>query len=323
MNRKFDFSRGSWAPGILILVLAVTAVWSARNLLRVDEGPSMPRVSVIVEDSSSDRWTAFRLGLDQAAAEYGVDVSFAASASFEGPEDQKNLISQEISNGAEALILVPCGTEDTDILPEGVSETRKIVYVQSDVVRDISPDTAVVKPPAGEMGRALGEMLLEQCTGPSIVVLAEDTERYSRGEVLQGLRETVEGAGGSIFVMETEGEVTPDILAGVESHDLIAVIGDSLLEQTAALIAADSSGRGRLFGIGCSPSSISWLDRGVISGMIIPNDFTMGYQSLARLAQRLSNDIPVMEDLETGYTCVYTDQVHDSEMEKLLFPLVQ
>ena len=80
---------------------------------------------------------------------------------------------------------------------------------------------------------------------------------------------------------------------------------------------------GRLFGIGCSPSNISYLDRGVISGMIIPNEFTMGYQSLAQLSRCLSNDIPVMKDIEIGFSGVLTEEVHDPENEKLLFPVVQ
>jgi ribose transport system substrate-binding protein len=81
--------------------------------------------------------------------------------------------------------------------------------------------------------------------------------------------------------------------------------------------------RGKLYGIGCSPTAVSCLDRGTISGMVIPNEFTMGYQSMAQLSQRMSRDLPSLGDIQVGYACVKTEHVHDPDMEKLLFPLVQ
>ena len=105
MKRKFDFLKEPWGANIIILLLITVALWAAYNLLHTGEEKTMPRVSVIVEDSSNERWTAFRLGIDQAAREYGVDVAFIASPEFESAQDQKNLISQEAAGGADALIL--------------------------------------------------------------------------------------------------------------------------------------------------------------------------------------------------------------------------
>ena len=57
--------------------------------------------------------------------------------------------------------------------------------------------------------------------------------------------------------------------------------------------------------------------------MVIPNEFTMGYQSMAQLSKRMSKDLPALSDIQVGYACVKTENVHDPDMEKLLFPLVQ
>ena len=320
MKRKFDFLKEPWGANIIILLLITVALWAAYNLLHTGEEKTMPRVSVIVEDSSNERWTAFRLGIDQAAREYGVDVAFIASPEFESAQDQKNLISQEAAGGADALILSLYDSEMTDI----GTNTMKTVFVETDGIRDSSAGSAAVVPSGRKMGEALGEMLLKKSgPAPYVSVFIGNLLRYSEKEMLQGLTETVEGAGGSILLIETDREYMMTALTRSKEADAIAVLEDPLLMRAAELSVSEELPGGRLFGIGCSPSNISYLDRGVISGMIIPNEFTMGYQSLAQLSRCLSNDIPVMKDIEIGFSGVLTEEVHDPENEKLLFPVVQ
>ena len=320
MKRKFDFLKEPWGANIIILLLITVALWAAYNLLHTGEEKTMPKVSVIVEDSSNERWTAFRLGIDQAAREYGVDVAFIASPEFESAQDQKNLISQEAAGGADALILSLYDSEMTDI----GTNTMKIVFVETDGIRDSSAGSAAVVPSGRKMGEALGEMLLKKSgPAPYVSVLIRNLLRYSEKEMLQGLTETVEGAGGSILLIETDREYMMTALTRSKEADAIAVLEDPLLMRAAELSVSEELPGGRLFGSGCSPSNISYLDRGVISGMIIPNEFTMGYQSLAQLSRCLSNDIPVMKDIEIGFSGVLTEEVHDPENEKLLFPVVQ
>ena len=320
MKRKFDFLKEPWGANIIILLLITVALWAAYNLLHTGEEKTMPRVSVIVEDSSNERWTAFRLGIDQAAREYGVDVAFIASPEFESAQDQKNLISQEAAGGADALILSLYDSEMTDI----GTNTMKIVFVETDGIRDSSAGSAAVVPSGRKMGEALGEMLLKKSgPAPYVSVFIGNLLRYSEKEMLLGLTETVEGAGGSILLIETDREYMMTALTRSKEADAIAVLEDPLLMRAAELSVSEELPGGRLFGIGCSPSNISYLDRGVISGMIIPNEFTMGYQSLAQLSRCLSNDIPVMKDIEIGFSGVLTEEVHDPENEKLLFPVVQ
>ena len=220
----------------------------------------------------------------------------------------------------QTLILSLYDSEMTDI----GTNTMKIVFVETDGIRDSSAGSAAVVPSGRKMGEALGEMLLKKSgPAPYVSVLIRNLLRYSEKEMLQGLTETVEGAGGSILLIETDREYMMTALTRSKEADAIAVLEDPLLMRAAELSVSEELPGGRLFGIGCSPSNISYLDRGVISGMIIPNEFTMGYQSLAQLSRCLSNDIPVMKDIEIGFSGVLTEEVHDPENEKLLFPVVQ
>ena len=154
---------------------------------------------------------------------------------------------------------------------------------------------------------------------PSVAVLTGNLRRYSQKEMMRGLAETVEAAGGTVWPMETEGKELSEVMEVAESCDFIAVLEDALLVKAAAQAASEAPKRAGLYGVGCSPSNISYLDQGVISGMVVPNEFSMGYQSLSQLSQCLSNDIPAMKDIEVGFTSVRSDEVHTKANEKLLF----
>ena len=333
MKRKNDYLQGTVGGMLIVLLLIAVALWAAGNLLKTGEDKVQQRVSVIVEDSNNERWTAFRLGLDQAAEEYGVDVTFVTSTGFGSAEEQENLIVQEAATGTDALILSLYDSEETDIGPGAM----KYVFVETDGIRDNSAGTAAVIPSGYKMGKALGEMMLtdsrkttagedmgktasvSDALPPSVAVLTGNLRRYSQKEMLQALTETVEEAGGTVLALETEGKELSSVMEQAEGCDLIAVLEDTLLAQAAALAATEEPGEGRLYGVGCSPSNISYLDRGVIRGMVVPDEFSMGYQSLSQLSQCLSNDIPVMKDIEVGFTSVRSDEVHTKANEKRLF----
>ena len=364
MKRKNEYPGTSWGAVIIIILLITAALWAAWNLLRTGDDRVRPKVSVLVEDSNNERWTAFRLGLEQAATEYGADVTYITSTGFSSAGELKSLLSQEAAAGTNAMILSLYDSEETDF-GEGA---MKLVYVETDGIRDSSAGTAAVVPDGCKMGHALGEMMLEDAgqagngepdgsagqagngepdgsagqTGnsdpdrsagqagnddrsaggrpaPSVAVIAGNLRKFSEKEMLQGLTETVESAGGSIRILESNGEEPAALMEQAAGCDMIAVLEDALLVQAAATAASGEEGERRLYGVGCSPSSITYLDRGVISGMVVPNEFTMGYLSLAQLSQYLANDILQMKDIEVGFTCVRSDEVHEKANEKLLF----
>lgn len=337
MKRNNGFFQSAFGAFTIVVLLITVALWAAFNLLKTEEERTQPKISVLVEDSGNERWTAFRLGLDQAAEEYGVDVTFIASTGFNSAEDQKSLISQEAAAGTEGLIVSLYDSGET----EPASGAMKLVFVETDGIRDSSAGTAAVVPSGQKMGVALGEMMLEDfrqssagnepgkaapmgsAKAPSVAVIAGNLRRYSEKEMRQGLTETIEGAGGTVLTLQTGAEELSAVMERTKNCDLVAVLEDALLVQAAALAAQEKQGESALYGIGCSPSAISYLDRGVISGMVVPNEFTMGYQSLSQLSQCLANDIPVMKDIEVAFTCVRTEEVHSSTNEKLLFLPIQ
>ncbi len=63
--------------GMLILMLVAVIIWAFYNMLNVGKQGRSYRVSVVVErGNNSDRWTSLRQGLEQAARDYNISLSF-------------------------------------------------------------------------------------------------------------------------------------------------------------------------------------------------------------------------------------------------------
>ena len=78
-----------------------------------------------------------------------------------------------------------------------------------------------------------------------------------------------------------------------------------------------------LYGAGCSEKLAYYIDNGTIASMILPNEFSMGYQSLTDLAAKLRNRMMVLEDREQDFNVVHQDNLFRDENQRILFPIVQ
>ena len=63
------------------------------------------KVAVIVKALNSDFWHSVKSGVDAAATEYNVDVTFWGPGSEEDYEAQNRLIDNAVRDGADAIVL--------------------------------------------------------------------------------------------------------------------------------------------------------------------------------------------------------------------------
>ena len=109
-------------------------------------------------------------------------------------------------------------------------------------------------------------------------------------------------------------KATPDILAALDS-DAMEMALDWLTEggQT-----PDCS----LYGEGRSERAVYYLDRGHIQGMIVPDEYAMGYESAQLIQKQLEHTESSTTQIETGFISVTKEKMYDKEAEKILFPVV-
>ena len=91
--------------GIIIMILVCVIALEAYNSLNNNKEENEYLVTVIVDDSSSDRWTSFREGIEQGAKDYNIRLNVVSTGKFGSAKDEYQIVNREIDNSTEGIII--------------------------------------------------------------------------------------------------------------------------------------------------------------------------------------------------------------------------
>ncbi|MCD8189445.1 MAG: substrate-binding domain-containing protein [Clostridiales bacterium] len=310
--------------GFCLAAVAVI-VFSAYQLVNMGRQEVSYEVSVVVNDSSNDRWIAFKEGLEQGAEDYSIHLNVVTTADFESLEDEETVIEREIAGGAEGIIVQLCASTGTEELLQEYETSVALVLVETDA--EPTETYAAALPDNEGIGAALADAAAEDAdgalTGKTIGILAGNQEQLAMQQRLDSFVQAAQAAGGDILwtLEAARGDDDPlaqqlaeqpvDILAALENDETERAVDALLSAQLETL----------LYGVGCSEKNVYYLDKGTITGLVVPNEFNMGYQSVALMAGRLQSR--KTERVETGFVIVDKATMYDTDNQKVLFPIVQ
>ena len=313
---------------VLTLFLFVVIVWAPAGMLKADHQNSEHKVSVILDNCSSDRWISLRQGLEQAAEEHHVVINYVSTDTALRIDEQIDLINTEIENGAEGIIVRMIASDDCVEEMESISQRTALMLLES----DIGPEDvyALTAPDNQELGRALANAILDrfgqELSERQIGILYGNQSLISMQQRLKGLEEVL--SENNTRIVWRRRSVTKDNyqeLQRIDSADIIVALGNDETEQMADYIMmTDHGDRERyLYGIGCSEKVVYHLDKGLIDMLVVPNDFSMGYQSMEAIAKQLRYHLSAPNGSKVDYLIINKQNLYDEENQKVLFPIVQ
>ena len=313
----------------VLLLLSLLASTSALIMSGMSEEPV--KVSVVVDDSSSVRWASFLSGLEQAAKDTGIKVNVVSTTKNMTIEQQYALINEEINSGADGIILQPASSRGTEDMITDISRKAVLLLVDTsaDMEVDVEGRSACIQVDNVELGRALANeiriSLGNDLSGQTIGIVAGSQKQNCIAERLQGFTENIESSGAKIawtdnsiinvtdkimLRMQTE---PVDILVALDNAGLESACEYGLRQETAPYI----------FGEGTSIKVVSYLDDGIITSMVVPNEYYMGYQSITAVARRHENRLTPMENETIGFRVVNRDNLFDESNQRILFPVIR
>ena len=164
--------------------LVVTILFCSVMLVR-GTGEKRYQVSVIVSDSSQDRWVPLKAGLTQAARDNNIDLSYVYTDYIDDVFTQTALINQEIADGADGIITDFCLSMGTaDIVRNIIARVPvEFIITNVDADADISGNYATVMTDNVEVGRAIGNELVidygDRLKGMKIGIIAGNQQQYA------------------------------------------------------------------------------------------------------------------------------------------------
>lgn len=311
-------------------VLAVMVAVLAFLMYREQKGEPLRKVSVILPDSDSGQWSAFRYGLRMAAEDQGVEMFVVSIGDKMTVHEEIKTINYEIDNGADAVIVLPVPGTDAEAKLKKAAKKIPVMLVESTASkRREDSELPTTQPDNYAMGKTLAEEILADYNGKlkgktlGIVMVGGGSEAIiSR---LNGFQETLKGTGVKISwsVSGSFREGEEDSLVTKPRVDLVAALDNDSLITAGEYAAANNLHGALLYGIGNSTEVVYYLDTGAVECLVVPDDFSVGYQSLTEVAENLSHIFHKMENHTLSYTVLRKEELFAKENQEILFTMSQ
>ncbi len=310
--------------GMILILLFLMS--STELIIKEQENPVYP-ISIVVEEASDENYVNFRKGMDRAAIELNADVRFVTLYDSNDPVQQINMAVREQQEGARAIILAPVNELEVESALTDKRVTAPLVLFGAELPLDRI--AAVVTVDYYEMGQMLGMQVAEKQTASCPVYLFRSGgENTVKRRFEDGIRSVLEPAGYELRMIAGDDKelfrktIEELVYPGREKALIIALDQKSLSE--AADILADSTVYSSqvigLYGRGTSSPILNYLDRGIITGLCVTDDFSAGYLCVGTAVEAVTN--PGMGQ-QTMLDSFYIERgdLRESKYEKMLYPI--
>lgn len=322
--------------GILWRGLAICAVAAGLVVAwRVFSAPALgPDTRIVVIFKSTDPaiayWQIAKAGVETAAKEFNVQVSVV------GPWEEKDIVGEialvrrVIREHPQAIILA--ADDYNALVPVAKAVKRagiRLLTIDSGLPPGVAASfIATDNVKAGEKEAALEARLLPPGSRVAILSFVKGTLPAIERE--RGVRDYLRGDPsirivGTWYSQDLRREayaITTRLLAPGSRVDGIIALNEVATDGAAEAVARQKAGdRVALVGFDSDPIETTYLEAGVIRGIVLQKPFNMGYLAVKTAVELLKGE-RVPARIDTGSAVVTRENMNERENQKLLFPLL-
>ncbi len=307
---------------LYIVCLVVLFLMCSTDLIIREPERQIYQIAVIIEDVRSDNYSNFRKGMDLAAAELNADVQLITLYEKLDVKEQMDLMDREQQDGTDALIVVPVEEEQVS----AKQMTIPVILMRAGVAEAAGAGNVIVD--HEKMGEQLArEILKEQPADVPVYVLTDPAGQSDMDRLfLKGSDAVFQEAGRSVQrILRGEEERFYTMLEqpGAEAQKVVILAeNQDILTEAAGVVAgseAVADAVGGLYGRGTTMAILNYLDRGVITGICVTDEFSVGYYSVREAVRALEGAGSVPTVMESYY--IDKKDLRDPAFEKMLFPI--
>lgn len=315
---------------IIEVVLAVLLIIMAFMMFLEKSRDHLLKVSVIIQNSDDHQWSAFRYGLKMAAQDQNMELTIASTGDMMTVDEEIDTIKREIDLGANAVIVQPVPGADLEKELKRMEKRVPVMLVECNISSEQEKTLfPIVKPDHDAMGRALAEELLKDyngdLSGKTYGIVAASDETESAVNRRRGFEEILKDAGAECS-WAIVGSFTENVESSLENQpkaDLVIALDDHSLIAAAEYAAANDLHGALVYGIGNSMEAMYYLDTGTVECLIVPDGFSMGYQSLTETAENLGHYFRKMKSRMVSHTVIRREELFTRKNQEILFTMSQ
>lgn len=306
--------------------LILLFLMSSTDLIIKERTPEIYRVSVIVDDSKDDYYFNFRKGMEQAAIDYNVDVSFITLYERNSGLQQEKMMTREISDGAQAVVLAPVNPIECTTMLEKIGSNVPVIILNNEV--SASQVQTNLTADYFEAGRQMAEAIAEENDETSSVYLfTEGLKLASNARFYDGVASVLQKYDYETTLVDKSsaygyGGILDNLISSKDKNTvLVALDSESLVMISEALEARmEESGEIPLYGYGATMQILNYVDKGIITGIITVNQYDAGYLSMENAVAAIQNKSE-KSSVELNHFYLEKTDITKKEYEKMLYPI--
>lgn len=310
------------------VVLAVMVLIVAIAMLRGRNGEERGKVSVVIQNSDDNQWAAFKYGLRMAAQDREMELFIVSTGEALSADEEYEAVIHEIDNGADAVIVQPVPGDDTESLLKKLEKKAPVILIEYPAA-GTGGTIPAVKPDNYALGKALAEELLHdyngKIEGKTVGIVSEHGDSAAALERREGVSLVLEENGAEVrwSVSDFPSEEEEYILEMKAKVDFVIALDDYSLVLAGKTASANNLHGALVYGIGNSMEAVYCLDTGYVQCLVVPDDFTMGYQSLTEAAESLEHIFRKPQSETVSFTIMRRNTLFTKENQEILFTMSQ
>lgn len=316
MNRKMK----KWILADMLLLLLLFLASSTDLLIKEGE-TEVHKIAVLVDMPVKGQQENFRSGIMKASMKYHTDINFVNLSSVQTMEERQEVLSKELQNGCQGLILHCEKTahiaEIVEMVPTGIpvvvyNSESEATCIQGRIGSEVQTECAL-----------LSEAILKEAekeNGVTIVELGEETERVLR--IHEDLRKALEKEG--VFVRQICLETLSAIHAPIREASLVSggvfVSADLSVLQEMGEANITVGKKLPVYGVGFHAGIRKAMEDGGISASVVHRAYEAGYFSVEMVVKALSGEEDMQEMIFVETALVTAETMYTPQVESIVFP---
>ncbi len=309
------------------LILMIIACIFIRKIFQEDD--PQKRVAVIIPDSGDTRWEGLVNGLKQSAKVNDVHLIICNTDEIANAEDEKELIDEQLENNVDAFIICPApGTDTKDMLASLQAEKQTFVLITEDAYMEDDAEATgfvTVKPDNYQIGYTLGRQIIENNTdgldGRKIGMILGRAETEASTSRAKGLTDALSDYNCEIAwtYHEDGSKDICEVVNTLGTVDYIAAMDTEALDTLGENAENGYYNGAEIYGVGSSMKSVALLDYDRIRCLVIPDGYSIGYESVNEIAKKLERSTYTLKSHEEAIRVIYKDDLFSEETERFLY----
>ena len=291
-------------------------ILSATDLIIKENEAKVYSISVLVDGISGENLENMKKGMDEAAYEHNVDMSFPALADNITMEKKLNIAKEEIMAGAKAIII---GNRWKREIAEEIRKNHPEIPVLIAGNAEDKKDKAGVSLNYNNIVKLLSDNIrANESVNNEVCIISEDF--LDEDNFVKELNLKLEAMGYKLNLVEGEGPKLEKQLKAFNKKQIVFITLDK--ESTARLVKYndDNNLHNKIYAVGTTDYLLGKLEDGEITGMIAWNEYDFGYFTVEKLLKMLMDKSGQGKDeIEVFY--ITAEDLKNEDYIKRLYPI--